>query len=69
MTHIRQKEPIVAIADANEAARIIEARFSQHRQTHAPLEPRGCIAGWDAGRQHLTFRSGTQAPHPLPGQS
>jgi carbon-monoxide dehydrogenase large subunit len=24
------------------AARIVEARFSQHRQTHAPLEPRGC---------------------------
>src|SRR6266566_9565578 len=47
------------------AARIVEARFSQHRQTHVPLEPRGCIAEWDAGRQHLTFRTGTQAPHPL----
>jgi carbon-monoxide dehydrogenase large subunit len=47
------------------AARIVEARFSQARQTHAPLEPRGCIADWDAGRQHLTFRAGTQAPHPL----
>jgi carbon-monoxide dehydrogenase large subunit len=47
------------------ASRIVEARFSQHRQTHAPLEPRGCIADWDAGRQHLTFRTGTQAPHPL----
>jgi carbon-monoxide dehydrogenase large subunit len=47
------------------AARVVEARFSQHRQTHAPLEPRGCIAEWDAGRRHLTFRTGTQAPHPL----
>jgi carbon-monoxide dehydrogenase large subunit len=47
------------------AERIVEARFAQHRQTHAPLEPRGCIAEWDAGRRHLTFRIGTQAPHPL----
>ena len=47
------------------ASRIVEARFAQHRQTHAPLEPRGCIAEWDAGRRHLTFRCGTQAPHPL----
>ena len=47
------------------AERIVEARFAQHRQTHAPLETRGCIAEWDAGRRHLTFRSGNQAPHPL----
>src|SRR6185503_17257183 len=47
------------------AARVVEARFVQHRQTHAPIEPRGCIADWDAGRRHLTFRSGNQAPHPL----
>ena len=47
------------------ADRIVEARFAQGRQTHAPLEPRGCIAEWDAGRAHLTFRSGNQAPHPL----
>ena len=44
------------------ASRVVEARFAQHRQTHAPLEPRGCIAEWDAGRRHLTFRCGTQAP-------
>ena len=47
------------------APRIVEARFAQHRQTHAPIEPRGCIADWDAGRRHLTFRSGNQAPHPF----
>jgi carbon-monoxide dehydrogenase large subunit len=46
------------------AARVVEARFGQHRQTHAPLEPRGCLAVWDAGREHLTMRIGTQAPHP-----
>ena len=47
------------------AERVVEAHFAQHRQTHAPLETRGCIAEWDAGRRHLTFRSGNQAPHPL----
>ena len=47
------------------AHRVVEARFSQHRQTHMPLEPRGCIASWDRGRRHLTFQAGAQAPHPL----
>lgn len=46
------------------ADRIIETSFAQHRQTHAPLEPRGVLALWDKGRQHLTMRVGTQAPHP-----
>ncbi len=44
---------------------IVEATFSQHRQTHMPIETRGCIAVWDEGRQHLTFHTGTQVPHPL----
>jgi carbon-monoxide dehydrogenase large subunit len=46
------------------AAHVVEARFSQHRQTHAPMEPRGCCAAWDAGREHLTMHVGNQAPHP-----
>ncbi len=46
------------------AYRVVTARFHQHRQTHAPLEPRGCCAVWDAGRQHLTMHVGNQAPHP-----
>lgn len=46
------------------AHRIVEARFSQHRQTHAPLETRGCCAIWDQGREHLTMHIGNQAPHP-----
>ncbi len=46
------------------ADRVIETHFAQHRQTHAPLEPRGVLAIWDAGREHLTMRTGTQAPHP-----
>ena len=50
------------------AGRIVTARFSQHRQTHVPIEPRGCVAIWDAGRAHLTFHGGTQAPHPYRSQ-
>lgn len=46
------------------AHRIVERRFSMHRQTHLPIETRGCAAIWDAGRAHLTFHVGTQVPHP-----
>ena len=51
-----------------EAHRVVEARFSQHRQTHVPLETRGCAADWDTGRQHLTMHIGSQVPHPLRSQ-
>jgi len=44
---------------------VVEASFSQHRQTHLPIETRGCLAMWDAGREHLTFHTGNQVPHPL----
>lgn len=46
------------------AHRVVESRFSQHRQTHLPIETRGCIALWDEGRQHLTFHVASQVPHP-----
>ncbi|MBH1966183.1 MAG: xanthine dehydrogenase family protein molybdopterin-binding subunit [Comamonadaceae bacterium] len=46
------------------AFRIVESTFSQHRQTHLPIETRGCIAQWDEGRAHLLFQVGTQVPHP-----
>jgi len=46
------------------AYRVVTSRFSQHRQTHAPMETRGCCAIWDAGREHLTMHIGNQAPHP-----
>lgn len=55
-------------ARRGEADAVIEARFGLHRHTHAPLETRGCLADWDEGREHLTFRIGTQAPHPLRSQ-
>jgi carbon-monoxide dehydrogenase large subunit len=47
-----------------EAHHVVEARFVQHRQTHVPMEPRGCCAVWDEGREHLTMHVGTQVPHP-----
>lgn len=50
------------------AFRIIETTFSQQRQTHVPIETRGCAAVWDCGREHLTFHIGTQVPHPLRSQ-
>lgn len=46
------------------AHRIVESSYSQHRQTHVPIETRGCIAVWDEGREHLTFHVGIQVPHP-----
>jgi carbon-monoxide dehydrogenase large subunit len=48
-----------------DAAHIVEATFRQHRQTHAPIETRGCCAVWDEGRGHLTMHVGNQAPHPF----
>jgi aerobic carbon-monoxide dehydrogenase large subunit len=47
-----------------EGAIIVEASFRQQRQTHAPIETRGCCAIWDEGRGHLTMHIGNQVPHP-----
>lgn len=51
-----------------EAEAVVEAKFYQHRQTHVPMETRGCAAIWDAGREHLTFHIGSQVVHPLRSQ-
>jgi carbon-monoxide dehydrogenase large subunit len=48
----------------DEAPVVVETTFHQHRQTHAPIETRGCCAVWDEGRAHLTVHIGNQAPHP-----
>ena len=52
-----------------QADRIVERRFHQARLTHAPVETRGCIAIWDAGREHLTMHVGTQVPASSPAAS
>jgi carbon-monoxide dehydrogenase large subunit len=46
------------------AEHVLRVSFAQQRQTHAPLEPRGCVAVWDRSGQHLTFHTGTQVPAP-----
>jgi carbon-monoxide dehydrogenase large subunit len=51
-------------AQQQRAHRVVESVFSQQRQTHLPIETRGCVAVWDPGREHLTFHVGTQVPHP-----
>jgi aerobic carbon-monoxide dehydrogenase large subunit len=48
-----------------QAHRVVEARFAQQRQTHLPIETRGCAAIWDAGRRHLTYYAPNQVVHPL----
>lgn len=49
---------------AEAARRVAGARFAQ-RQTHLPIETRGCAAIWDEGRQHLTHYAPIQVIHPL----
>jgi carbon-monoxide dehydrogenase large subunit len=48
-----------------EAEIVVTAEFRQSRQTHAPIETRGCCALWDGGRHHLTMHIGNQVPHPF----
>ncbi|HXJ82493.1 MAG TPA: xanthine dehydrogenase family protein molybdopterin-binding subunit [Candidatus Methylomirabilis sp.] len=47
------------------ADRVVAVRFRQGRQTHVPLEPRGCLARWLPGDETLTFWHSTQIPHPM----
>src|SRR5438445_561693 len=47
------------------ADRVVAVRFHQGRQTHVPLEPRGCLASWLPGDETLNFWHSTQIPHPL----
>lgn len=47
------------------ADHVVEVRFRQGRQTHAPLEPRGCLAIWTPGEETLSFWHSTQIPHPV----
>src|SRR5262245_2980052 len=47
------------------ADKVVAARFHQGRQTHVPMEPRGCLASWQPGEETLTFWHSTQIPHPM----
>ncbi len=40
----------------------VQGRFRMHRKTPVAIEPRVCLAEYDAGRQALTLHSATQVP-------
>ena len=46
-----------------EADHVVEATFGFGRHTGVTLEPRACVADWNAGEERLTVYQGTQAPH------
>ena len=45
-----------------EADLVVRGTFSQQRLTHAPMETRGGVADYDAGRGELTYHASTHAP-------
>jgi carbon-monoxide dehydrogenase large subunit len=48
---------------ALEAAPVrVKGRFRMHRKTPVAMEPRACLAEYDAGRDALTLHSATQVP-------
>ncbi len=47
------------------AHRVYRSEFHGGRMTAAPIEPRGCIASYDAGRRRLTMWASTQGHHLL----
>ena len=40
----------------------VKGRFRMHRKTPVAMEPRACLAEYDAGRDALTLHSATQVP-------
>jgi aerobic carbon-monoxide dehydrogenase large subunit len=40
----------------------VKGRFRMHRKTPVAIEPRACLAEYDAGREALTLHSATQVP-------
>jgi len=48
---------------ALDTARVrVKGRFRMHRKTPVAMEPRACLAEYDAGREALTLHSATQVP-------
>ena len=48
-----------------QADKVINVLYRQHRQTHAPMETRGCIANWNRREQTLELHTSTQRAHIL----
>jgi carbon-monoxide dehydrogenase large subunit len=55
----KRGDPDAAFA---EAACRVGSRFRVRRKTPSAIEPRACVAEYDAGRQSLTLHSATQVP-------
>jgi xanthine dehydrogenase YagR molybdenum-binding subunit len=54
------RRAVARAEDGADGALLVDATFTTQHQTHTPLEPHACIAGWDdAGR--LTLHMSTQA--------
>ena len=49
-------------AAAQSAPVRVKGRFRMHRKTALAIEPRACLAEYDAGREALTLHSATQVP-------
>jgi aerobic carbon-monoxide dehydrogenase large subunit len=49
-------------AAIEQAAVRVGGRFRMHRKTAVAIEPRGCLAEYEAGRDALTLHSATQVP-------
>jgi carbon-monoxide dehydrogenase large subunit len=63
---IRVEIPNPATDEAiRKADRVIRFRLVNQRLAPIPMEPRGVVAQWNAGSQHLTIWSSTQIPHLL----
>ncbi|WP_158969474.1 xanthine dehydrogenase family protein molybdopterin-binding subunit [Chachezhania sediminis] len=45
------------------AAHVVELDLATGRHSGIPMEPRGALADWDAGRQHLDLWGATKRPH------
>ncbi|MGI0079562.1 MAG: xanthine dehydrogenase family protein molybdopterin-binding subunit [Nitrososphaerales archaeon] len=43
----------------------VEHKFVSQKAAHVCLEPKGCIADWDQGRDEVEITTTTQAPHTL----
>ena len=62
--HRKKAEKNLAQARSGEGGlRVVEGTFRTGGQTHACLEPHGCVARWDDG--HLTVHTGTQTVYLL----
>ncbi|MGF1467334.1 MAG: molybdopterin-dependent oxidoreductase [Sandaracinaceae bacterium] len=59
----RAEKNLARARSGEEGLHVVEGTFRSGGQTHACLEPHGCVARWDDG--HLTVHTSTQSVHLL----